>query len=328
MITKTAMLYLYVETPLHAGVGSGLSSIDLPIQRERTTQYPMIQGSGIKGKLRAALEGDREQLSEEEKAKIDILFGPPTTATKDSNNDHAGALIVGDARILLFPVRSLNGVFAYTTSYDVLNRFKRDVGRERADGVFPWVMPHDVDENVALVTEEIASAVSTNNTVVLEEFGFQSSPNGQVDKIAEWMATNALSNPQQDNYWYNKICDSLVVLPNNDFRDFALYATEIITRVRIDRTKKTVERGALWTEEHLPSDTLLYVPLYATDSRKKAAQDNKNSNGKIPAADILTMAKEVETKQSGYLQLGGDETVGRGIVRIHMDWQSQPANTK
>ena len=53
MITDTTMLYLYVETPLHAGVGSGLSSIDLPIQRERTTQYPMIQGSGIKGKLRA-----------------------------------------------------------------------------------------------------------------------------------------------------------------------------------------------------------------------------------------------------------------------------------
>ena len=30
MITATKMLYLYVETPLHAGVGSGLSSIDLP----------------------------------------------------------------------------------------------------------------------------------------------------------------------------------------------------------------------------------------------------------------------------------------------------------
>lgn len=48
MITATKTLYLYVETPLHAGVGSGLSSIDLPIQRERTTQYPMIQGSGIR----------------------------------------------------------------------------------------------------------------------------------------------------------------------------------------------------------------------------------------------------------------------------------------
>src|SRR5690242_12732084 len=106
MITST--LYLYTETPLHAGVGSGLSGIDLPIQRERTTQYPMIQGSGIKGKLRAALEGNRDGLTPAEKEMADIVFGPPST--NGGGSDHAGALITGDARLLLFPVRSLNGV--------------------------------------------------------------------------------------------------------------------------------------------------------------------------------------------------------------------------
>src|SRR5207237_4486443 len=70
MITDTRMLYLYAETPLHAGVGSGLSSIDLPIQRERSTQYPMVQGSGIKGKLRATAEEAKV-----EQAIINILFG-------------------------------------------------------------------------------------------------------------------------------------------------------------------------------------------------------------------------------------------------------------
>jgi CRISPR-associated protein Cmr4 len=119
MITETTMLYLYVETPLHAGTGSGLSSIDLPIQRERTTQYPMIQGSSIKGKLRA--------VGEDAGLPVDILFGPPAESGRGS--EHAGALIAGDARILLFPVRSLNGVFAYTTSYDVLSRFRRDIER-------------------------------------------------------------------------------------------------------------------------------------------------------------------------------------------------------
>src|SRR5436305_13167855 len=103
MITDTKMRYLYVETPLHAGVGSGLSSIDLPIQRERTTQYPMIQGSGIKGKLRATIEGDRKELPNEQQNLVDILFGPPAAAGKGS--EHAGALIAGDARMLLFPVR-------------------------------------------------------------------------------------------------------------------------------------------------------------------------------------------------------------------------------
>src|SRR2546428_12600372 len=104
MITNTKMLYLYVETPLHAGVGSGLSSIDLPIQRERTTQYPMIQGSGIKGKLRsaayAATEGEKPTWTKDE---VTTVFGP-----EKEGSEHAGALIAGDARILLFPVRSLN----------------------------------------------------------------------------------------------------------------------------------------------------------------------------------------------------------------------------
>src|SRR5437016_2995821 len=97
MITAKKTLYLYVETPLHAGVGSGLSSIDLPIQRERTTQYPMIQGSGIKGKLRSVAEDMVERkvgkLTDE---KVTIMFGPKTTGA-----DHAGALIAGDARMLL-----------------------------------------------------------------------------------------------------------------------------------------------------------------------------------------------------------------------------------
>jgi CRISPR type III-B/RAMP module RAMP protein Cmr4 len=61
----------------------------------------------------------------------------------------------------------------------------------------------------------------------------------------------------------------LVILPENAFRDFVQLSTEVIARVRIDDTKKTVERGALWTEEHLPSETLLYATLFASKPRVK-----------------------------------------------------------
>lgn len=313
MITATKTLYLYVETPLHAGVGSGLSSIDLPIQRERTTQYPMIQGSGIKGKLRAIAEDmvEREEgpLTRE---RVTIMFGP-----KDSGADHAGALIAGDARLLLFPVRSLSGVFAYTTSYDVLGRFLRD--RARNGDTLGWQVPDAPFNNdpsstpVALVTS--GSQVSASNTVVLEEFSFRAQPDPIVDTIADWIATHAL--PDTHSYWRKKLRQSLVILPDDDFRDFALYATEIITRIKIDRATKTVAEGALWTEEHLPTDTLLYVPIYATDSRK--ARDKDKGEKAILAAEILQNAIALESNQGGYIQLGGDETVGRGLVRLHWE---------
>lgn len=317
MITATRMLYLYVETPLHAGVGSGLSSIDLPIQRERTTQYPMIQGSGIKGKLRAAMEGDRKKSSAEERAIIDTLFGPPSKpadnidSDRASGSDHAGALIFGDARILLFPVRSLSGVFAYATCYDVLNRFKRD---KEHSGISFWNVPAPVKDEefktpIALVTS--ANEVSASGAVVLEEFSFRARASTAADEIADWIARNAF--PEGYEYWRDKLRRSLVILPDNDFRDFVLYATEIITRIRIDREKKTVDAGALWTEEHLPTDTLLYVPVYATNSRRNGSA--------MQAKEILQRAASLEESQDGYIQLGGDETVGRGLVRMH--WEKE-----
>lgn len=305
MITDTTTLYLYVETPLHAGVGSGLSSIDLPIQRERTTQYPMIQGSGIKGKLRATAEEahERNAFAQED---IDVLFGPSAVSSGKNGNsasasDYAGALIAGDARILLFPVRSLNGVFAYTTSHDVLSRFKRDIQRGNSEHTPDWNIPA-AEAGKALVTTN--SEVQSNNTLVLEEFSFEAEPNKEVDAIAEWIATYALPDMGGD-YWANKVKSSLVILPNDDFRDFALYATEIITRVRITRETKTVAGGALWTEEHLPTDTLLYVPMHATNAHKKGSD--------LKASDVL---KKIKALDANYLQLGGDETVGRGLVRI------------
>ena len=312
MITDTTMLYLYVETPLHAGVGSGLSSIDLPIQRERTTQYPMIQGSGIKGKLRATAE-DAVGKNGVTKDDVDILFGPDTNRpgrgpTPDAS-DYAGALIAGDARILLFPVRSLNGVFAYTTSCDVLNRFKRDFerGEKKAFDDTPLPDAPNPEKGNVLVTPKSVVKPDNENVLVLEEFSYETEEDDRVGKIADWLSTNALPVSNGSSYWANKLRNSLVILSNDDFRDFALYATEVITRIRIKRETKTVEGGALWTEEHLPTDTLLYVPMYAANARKNG------SNG-MKAADVLLKAKEI-TANNSYLQLGGDETVGRGLVQ-------------
>lgn len=322
MSLETTMLYLYVETPLHAGVGTGLSSIDLPIQRERATQYPMIQGTGIKGKLRATAEdmANRNQSSFDKKL-VEIMFGP------ENGNEHAGALIAGDARILLFPVRSLNGVFAYTTSYDVLSRFLRDMNRGQSQ--LTWQLPKGKqDEHTVHITEKHVSRIAIDGKAVLEEFSFDAETKPLVDDIAEWLADNAFpqkGSAQNDEYayWREKVKDSLVILPEEDFRDFVVNATEIITRIRIDRDKKTVISGALWTEEHLPTDTLLYVPIYATNARKM----NDKKMPELLAADILNTASKLENGQHGYLQLGGDETVGRGMVRMHWGGKKREENS-
>src|SRR5579883_2594564 len=105
-----ALLGLHALTSLHPGTGTALGTVDLPVQRERHTQWPTISGSALKGVLRDACresiksryQDDGEDLPERErrtrrdKANEDrdlvSVFGPPTGRA----DEHAGALSLTD----------------------------------------------------------------------------------------------------------------------------------------------------------------------------------------------------------------------------------------
>jgi CRISPR-associated protein Cmr4 len=266
----------------------------LPIQRERTTQYPIVQASSLKGRLRAEAKGklpDNEWLA---------IFGPET----GNGSDYAGALSTGDARLLLFPVRSLAGVFAWTTSRDALARFRREaemVGLDTGDWKSP---PPEPDKEKAWVSGD---ALKAGESVVLEEFSFAPDKThaAVVKAIGQWLADNALPSSGYD-YWKKALPDKLCILPEDAFRDFVLYGTEVQTHVRLDPEKKTVQTGALWTVESLPVDTLMYAPLMATQSRA-------NNGVKLNGKDILQKIADLKLDRT---QLGGDETTGQGWVAL------------
>ncbi len=281
----TLNLFIYTETSLHAGTGSTVSVVDLPIQRERTTQFPVVQGSGLKGALRSQVNS---------KDSVEIVFGPETTNAQA----YGGAISVGDAQILLFPVQSLNGVFAYVTCRGVLARLKR---------VVPDLpMPEALGEGRAHVTKPSGVKV-INNRIVLEEFSFDVGEDPVTTQLAEWFASHALPQDETYDYWRNKVKNSLVVLRDTDFRDFVVNSTEITTHVRIDPLKKTVQAGALWTREALPSDCLLFSSVQVRDSR--------NPDVYMTAEQIAQLLKD-SSKLPHRIQLGGDETTGNGFVAL------------
>ena len=45
------MYWIHALTPLHVGAGTGVGFIDLPIMREKTTAWPVLPGSAVKGVL-------------------------------------------------------------------------------------------------------------------------------------------------------------------------------------------------------------------------------------------------------------------------------------
>ncbi len=291
MFTAKSMLFIYVETPLHAGTGRGLGAVDLPIQRERTTGYPIVQASSLKGVLRAETKGglpNSEWLA---------IFGPETA----NASDYAGALSTGDARTLLFPVRSLAGVFAWVTSCDALARFLREA---EMVGLKPgWPLPPAPGKDTALVN---GTALQAGDSVVLEEFSFtpDTSQAAAVNAIGQWLAQNALPQTGYD-YWKKALPDKLCILHEDAFRDFVLYGTEVQTHIKLDPNTKTVAGKMLWTTESLPVDSLLYAPLMASPSR-------------APGVDLDGQAilQKVTSLGLTRAQLGGDETTGQGMVAL------------
>ena len=116
MYTNQKPFFIRVLTPLHAGTGSDIGIIDMPIQRERHTNFPKIESSGLKGSLREYFETTLAKKADE-KEKIKFVFGP------ENGGDHAAAFSLTDAAVLFFPVKSAKGVYALLTCPSVLKRY-------------------------------------------------------------------------------------------------------------------------------------------------------------------------------------------------------------
>ncbi len=292
MSDKT-LLFMHALTGLHPGSGTALGVVDLPVQRERHTHWPTIPGSSLKGVLRAEC---RRVLG---RGAEDLLtaFGPEM----GNASDHAGAVAFVDARILAFPVRSLTGVFAWVTCPAVLECLARDLGLVSSNKLPAFPTPKK--DTAACVPN--SPLIAHDEHLLLEEFEFalaRADADADASKIADWIACHAV----QDEGTRGRLRRHLAVLHDDDFTHFVRNATEVVARVGLDYESKTVRKGALFYEEYLPAETLFYSLVLSSDSRRE-------SNSKS-AAQILSWLRD---NAPTVIQIGGGETVGKGLCAVH-----------
>lgn len=276
--TKGALLYLRALTSLHPGSGSALGSVDLPVQRERHTDWPLIPGTSLKGVLRdACRRGDGSDPKLENR-----LFGRADSEGREDATLYAGALSFTDARILAFPVRSLKGVFAWVTCRQALERWKRDAALAGVTVQLPAIQ---VPADGALVPK--GSPCLHNGEVILEEYRF---------KAQEWAGVECPALAADDG-------KRLMVVDDTDFTHFVKYSTEVTARIGLDHATKTVKEGALFYQEFLPAETVLYSVVLAAPSRLKE--------------DPASAAQNLSAFQPpAVIQVGGDETTGKGLCQV------------
>jgi len=285
MTQTNALIGLWAETSLHPGAGGAVDGIDLPIQREMPSGWPCVFGSAVKGALRVKAE---DQLGTDN-TSIRIIFGPDSQ--QPAEKDHAGALLIGDARILLLPVRSLTGHFKWVTCPAILKRLQRDSQRLGIKDRFEMPSPA---ANMAVTPMDQPS------DLFLEEYRY---PTQTQDLTTLINTLHSLSDiPIAD------LQQQLTIVNDDQFNYLCRFATPVNPHIAIDNVSKTVKPGTLWYEETLPPETVLYFALSAQKSRDK--------NNSLSAQDILNAITDDLLGQHPYLQLGGNETVGMGWCKV------------
>lgn len=314
MYTSGAMLFLYQETNSHVGAGEG-DAVDLAIQRDETTKWPIYHGASLKGSLRhtalrkLGVKANDESIGERQ---IRTVFGAhPGPGSAESG---AGAMADIEAQILAFPVASLAGVNAWVTCPAAIGLFRR---RWRLIGASASAIPRlvnwvriDLALLQAIRPPAGASLIVGTDKIVLEDIVFNASEDAVWGEIAADLAMCALPDfePIRTSFAAN-----LLLVHDSIFSDLLRNSVPIETRVTLDDDTGTVKQGP-WDEEVLPRDTLLYAPLLAEDPPYPAIDLKNDKNNVTTASEVLSWMTSVILPGEGRIRIGGDQSVGRGMV--------------
>lgn len=332
MATKTfeqfGVLGLYTETPLHCGTESTVGYVDLPIQRERHTQYPVIQGSSIKGVMR-----DESKRHEKLKGQIDRLFGcseesaqhadkqakkPEDDAgdtTEQSNLPPGipGSVSFGDGILVAFPVRSSLAPFHWVTCPFVLERVLRLLGECWRGGHPPpgeaWASQDQ--EAYPVLLEELLVTVQHNTEV-------GDAGSGVISHLLDLL-------PNGDRgfaYTRERFAKRLLVIDDDSFRELVTTATDIVTRIKLNilgttrPIKEEAEKAALKQELGMAEDE---------EFDPADLQGNLFVEELVPPETLFACALRAPSRPNTLaeafeslpvIRLGGDETIGRGVTHL------------
>ncbi|WP_296664238.1 type III-B CRISPR module RAMP protein Cmr4 [Treponema sp. UBA753] len=295
MFENTSIAIMYAVTPCHAGSGSALGVVDLPIQRERHTNWPMIQASGVKGAFRANFDRFKNKIANKEQIKdfeklTESIFGT------SSNGGYAGSLSISDAKILAFPMRSNVSPFVWITCPSVLKRLEKDLSVANFNSI-------EFDSSKFSVSDDKAISLGKSElkgNVLLEDYEVQVADS----EIKEFSEIEP----------FFKDAERLLLVSDDVFNYGVSNCTQIMAQIKIDSKTGTTQDGSLRYQEELPSDTVMYTVIHWGDS-KNSVED------KLKAETIKNFITEEVI--ANHIQIAGDETCGRGVFQLAWNHSSR-----
>lgn len=299
-MSERATLIIKAISPLHNGSGESLGVVDRPVMRERFTDFPIVQGSSIKGVLRWWFKEKLNGSGNGE--KVEVVFGPEP----GRGQEHAGAVCFGDAKLLSFPIRCIGGPFVWATSplalhraAEVLTLCGQPLGQSITNfiqNVIPLTKP-SVAENAG----DLMVGPQNDRRILAEEYSFAVNTDPIPDSLVQEIASFIFSDDETfSKTYFNR---RFIVLPDEIFVYFITHATEVMPNIRIGE-KGTTEEGSLRYTEYLPEETILYSLIEFESGKGKQAMSSNDVKGYV-AGNLPQV-----------IQLGADETIGKGLVKL------------
>ncbi|MBA9007292.1 type III-B CRISPR module RAMP protein Cmr4 [Thermomonospora cellulosilytica] len=331
--SRELLLYLYAESPVHAGASDSLDVLDLPVQREATTGYPVIWGQSLKGALRQAAgdAGWDERL-------LTWVFGSEPGQAGDEGT-WPGALAVGDAQLVAMPVPTLRHTFAWVTSDLALGRLARRfhaAGRSvpqptsvAADGAAAadakWT-DHQGGSGEVLgpcvvglgtAPDEALAAWARRLAAECLPGADGRAPDGPAPQPSEGADGRSAGDAAPDarasdpfRPFRDKLATDLILVGASIMPTLLTECTEQTARVQLTDVK-TVQHGPFYSE-YLPAETILAAALTLRElppPRAKAGAPPTEDDWYGTALTHMT-----DLLDSRLIQIGGDETLGKGLV--------------
>jgi len=288
--------------PVHIGTGGyRLGRVDNAIIREPGTNLPKIPGTSLHGAIRSAAAmrygkpaaaGQFPKGSPEE-CPIVYTFG-----AGEKGGFSSGVVSISDARILLFPISSIDGPVWITT---------RSILQEAEFGVNGAGVPDVNTEEAVILSNGLKAA---NNTFNLGWLMLKVQDNNLNLTHDHWENTPELEDALK----------RVVMVHDSIFPHLVNSGLEVRTSVAINPETGAAEDGALYTYEAIPRATFLtfnvIVDDYRTGEKPWPVDYRENDGGALGE----TWDNPIDVVDSGlrlleFLGVGGMVTRGFGRIK-------------
>jgi len=280
------LLVLLAESPVHAGAAAAEAALDSPIQRDTATGLPVIWGQSLKGALRDAARGqdwEQQVFGSRPPGSNGAAETDPARPRDGGSELTPGQVSFGDAQLVAFPAATLQRTFAWTTSRLLLNRLRRKASLLGAD--------------IGAALDPIGGTGALGRTPwrgrqVVGPYLDEVTVDEAVGAVGAFLAALACPVGPDFDYTRTKLAQDLLVISDDAFTDLTRLGTDVVARVQLN-DDKTVRHGPFHVE-YLPVETVLATVL--------------SSGREGPLQQVQ------EFFDGRALQLGGDESIGKGLV--------------